>query len=187
MLSEVAPSAGPMGGYESLPDPVPAANMVYDHVGRALLGGYTGSAGSVPTVITDGLTVTKSFPYTVPATSNKVNMKAVAVLIDQTTGEIVNANDVVLSAAGINELTSAELSVYPNPASDLVNISFDAKNTDYSVSLMDLQGRVISSKELTNANGAQQVSFATSNVAKGSYIVVVSSNGGKTTKTVVIK
>ncbi len=180
-------ASGPMGGYESLPDPVPAANMVYNHVGRALLGGYSGSAGSVPAAITDGLSVTKTFPYTVPATSNKANMKVVAVLIDQTTGEIVNANDVALSASGINELTAAELSVYPNPASDLVNVSFDAKNADYSVSLMDLQGRVVSSKELTNANGVQQVSFATSNVAKGSYIVVVSSNGGKTTKTVVIK
>jgi L-lactate utilization protein LutB len=162
--------------------------MVYDHVGRALLGGvYSGSAGSVPTTITDGQTITKSFTYTVPATSNKANMKAVAILIDQTTGEIVNANDVALSASGISELTAEELSVYPNPASDLVNVSFDANNADYSVALMDLQGRVVSSKELTNANGAQEVSFATSNIAKGSYIVVVSSNGAKTTKTVVIK
>jgi hypothetical protein len=181
-------AAGAMGGYESLPDPVPAADMVYDHVGRALLGGvYSGSAGSVPTTITDGQTITKSFTYTVPATSNKANMKAVAILIDQTTGEIVNANDVALSASGISELTAEELSVYPNPASDLVNVSFDANNADYSVALMDLQGRVVSSKELTNANGAQEVSFATSNIAKGSYIVVVSSNGAKTTKTVVIK
>ena len=28
---------GPMGGFESLPNPVPAAQMVYDHVARVLL------------------------------------------------------------------------------------------------------------------------------------------------------
>jgi hypothetical protein len=44
---------GPMGGYESLPSPVPAAQMVYDHVGRSLLGGYNGQAGSVPAAIAD--------------------------------------------------------------------------------------------------------------------------------------
>ena len=43
---------GAMGGYESLPNPVPAASMVYDHVGRALLGGFAGQANSVPTTIT---------------------------------------------------------------------------------------------------------------------------------------
>ena len=180
-------ASGVMGGFESLTDPVPAANMVYHHVGRALLGGYAGQASSVPAVITDGLAANYTFNYTVPSTSNKANMTAVAVLIDQVTGEIVNANEVALSASGINELTANELSVYPNPASDLVNVSFDANSADYSVALMDLQGRVVSSKELKNANGTQQVSFATSNVAKGSYIVVVSSNGGKTTKNVVIK
>ena len=37
---------GAMGGYEALPGLVPASMMVYDHVGRDLLGGFAGVAVS---------------------------------------------------------------------------------------------------------------------------------------------
>jgi thiol-disulfide isomerase/thioredoxin len=178
---------GVMGGFESLPNPVPAANMVYDHVGRALLGGYTGQANSIPTTITDGLVANYSFSYTIPSSSNSANMSAVALLIDNTTGEIVNAEKVNLSAANVNELANAEIIVFPNPASSEVNVSFEATNNDYVVALMDLQGRVISAKNMTNLNGTQVVSFSTENVAKGSYIVTVTVDGLTTTKNVVIK
>ena len=93
-----------MGGYESLPDPVPAAQMVYDHVGRALLGGYSGQAGSVPATITDGTVANYSFNYTVPSTSTRANMKAVVMLLDLTTGEIVNATEVSIAEAGIDNI-----------------------------------------------------------------------------------
>ena len=89
--------------------------------------------------------------------------------------------------AGLNEMETIALNVFPNPASDLVNISFEGQNTDYSISLMDIQGRVISSREIANASGEQVVSFSTENVAKGSYIVTVTSNEATTTKNVVIK
>lgn len=39
---------GAMGGFENLPETVPAAQMIYDPVGRALLSGYQGQDGSVP-------------------------------------------------------------------------------------------------------------------------------------------
>ena len=178
---------GAMGGFESLPNPVPAANMVYDHVGRALLGGYSGQANSVPTTITDGLTATYTFNYTIPSTSNSANMSAVAILIDNATGEIVNAEKTSLSAANVNELETIGLNVYPNPASGVLNVSFEANNADFVITLTDLQGRVISSKEMANLNGTQLVTFSTEDIASGSYIVTVASNGTKTTKNVVVK
>ena len=178
---------GAMGGFESLANPVPAADMVYNHVGRALLGGFSGQANSVPAIITDGLSASYTFNYAVPSTSNSANMSAVALLIDNTTGEIVNAEKTSLSAANVNEMETIALNVYPNPASDVLNVTFEANNADFVITLTDLQGRVISSKEMTNLNGTQLVSFATANVAGGSYIVTVASNGTKTTKNVVIK
>lgn len=87
----------------------------------------------------------------------------------------------------VNELNTIALNVYPNPASDVVNISFEASNADYAVSLMDLQGRVVSSQELSNANGTQLISFSTESIAKGSYIVSIKSNGMTTTTNVVVK
>jgi hypothetical protein len=161
--------------------------MVYDHVGRALLGGFAGQANSVPTTITDGLAASYTFNYTIPSTSNSANMSAVALLIDNATGEIVTAEKTSLSAANVNELETIGLNVYPNPASGAVNVSFEANNGDFVITLTDLQGRVISSKEMTNLNGSQVVTFSTEDVASGSYIVTVATNGTKTTKNVVIK
>jgi hypothetical protein len=178
---------GAMGGFESLANPVPAADMVYDHVGRALLGGFTGQANSVPAIITDGLSASYTFNYAVPSTSNSANMSAVALLIDNTTGEIVNAEKTSLSAANVNEMETIALNVYPNPASGLLNVSFEANNADFVITLTDLQGRVISSKEMANLNGTQLVTFSTENVASGSYIVTVASNGSQTTKNVVVR
>ncbi len=180
-------SNGVMGGYENLPDPVPAADMVYNHVGRALLGGYTGQAGSVPTTITDGQAVPYQFTYTVPATSVRANMHAVAVLIDQANGQIVSAEKVALSEAGVNELNAENVVVYPNPATSVLNVSFDANASDYSISVIDLQGRTVASTNVSNVSGQQVVSIPVANLAKGSYLVRVSSNGASTVQNVVIK
>ena len=40
---------GVMGGYESLPNPVPASQMVYDHVARFILPSFGGHSGGFPT------------------------------------------------------------------------------------------------------------------------------------------
>jgi len=52
---------------------------------------------------------------------------------------------------------------------------------------MDLQGRIVNTQSFSNLSGTQLISIETESVSKGSYIVVVSSNGVKTTKNVVIK
>lgn len=39
---------GPMGGYENLPNPIPAERIAYDHVGRQLLCDYNGVPSSFP-------------------------------------------------------------------------------------------------------------------------------------------
>ncbi len=98
---------------------------------------------------------------------------------------IDNINISSATSLGENELVS--LNVYPNPASTEVNVSFEAKNADYSVKLVDLQGRVIANQNLSNLNGTQVISIPTSTVAKGSYIVSITSNGMTSTKSVVIK
>ena len=88
---------------------------------------------------------------------------------------------------GVNELEIKEFNVFPNPASDVVNVTFEANNADYSVKLVDLQGRVIANQNLSNLSGTQVISIPTSTVAKGSYIVSITSNGMTSTKSVVIK
>lgn len=181
---------GPMGGYELLPNPVLAANMVYDHVGRALLGGYTGMAGSVPATIAVGTVGTASFPYTIPATSTRDKMHAVALLLNNTTGEIVNAKSISIadgSTAGLAEEFVSNLAIFPNPASDVVNVVFDGKGGAYSVSISNVAGVTVSSTSVENAVGSQMVKLPVSELAAGVYLVTVSSNGISKTERVVVQ
>ena len=178
---------GAMGGFESLADPVPAAQMVYDHVGRALLGGYSGQAGSVPAVIVDGATASYTFNYTPPSTSTRANMYAVAVLIDQTTGEIVNAKKSSLTSAQLNEASSIDMVVFPNPASENVTVSFEAKNTEYAISITDIQGRTVLTQTLSNVSGAQSVNLPIQGLASGNYIVSVATAGQSFNQMISIK
>lgn len=173
--------------WQASPNPVPAAQMSYDHVGRALLGGYDGQASSVPTAITNNQVVNYTFNYTVPATSRKWYMSAIAVLIDNTTGEIINATKVPLSLAGVEEVATIGMEVYPNPASGSVNVKFDATGADYAVAITDLAGRQVAAKTLTNANGAQSVEMPIEGLATGNYLVTVSSNGASFTQNLMVK
>lgn len=178
---------GPMGGYENLPATIPASQMVYDHVGRALLGGYNGQAGSVPSSISDGMPVSYTFNYTVPAAYNIDNMYAVGVVIDNTTGEIINANKSPLANLSVGNIETIEMDVFPNPATDKITISFEAQGGDYLVEITDLQGRTVVSEKHTNLSGSQSVDLNTSNLKTGNYLVSVAKDGSSFTKMISIK
>jgi hypothetical protein len=166
-------------------DPVPAANMEYDHVGRALLGGYTGQAGSVPAAITDGQTATYTFNYTVPATSVRANMHAVALLIDQNNGEVVNAKEISLATLGLAEVSTINMEVFPNPATDVVNVKFEGQG-DYTVSIIDLSGRTVASKVVTGA-GATAVEVPVTGLTAGNYLISVANETGSYTQKLMVK
>ena len=178
---------GVMGGYENLPDPVPAAQMVYDYVGRALLGGYNGQTGSVPTSITDGQQVTHSFNYTIPATSTQGNLRGVVVLIDQSNGEVVNAHKFLIAFANLEEANTIDVNVYPNPASEVVNVAFEAENTSYSLSITDVQGRVLHTQEYNNLSGGQVLTVPVADFTAGNYFINLSKQGETFTRMFIVK
>jgi len=66
--------SGAMGGYEDLPNPVPASIMVYNHVGRHLPGGILGDPNSLPATISSGETHNYSYTYTLPSTTRNMCM-----------------------------------------------------------------------------------------------------------------
>jgi len=110
---------------------------------------------------------------------------------DNNYGNNIYIDDVVVSSSactnGLDELGLTDFVVYPNPASDVINVNFNAKEADYSIQILDLQGRVLNASTLSNANGFQTVTFATANLAKGNYIVRIASNGFTSTKSVVVR
>ena len=179
---------GPMGGYESLANPVPAALMTYNHVGRALLGGYSGQTGSVPVSITDGQSASYTFNYTVPATSVVANMHAVLVLIDQATGEVVNAKSVVLNTLAVDSNTylNDAVQIYPNPASEYFNIK-NLKGGDYTITIYDMLGKAVQMVESKNVIENESVTIPVKGISTGEYIVNIASGTTSTSLHLLVK
>ncbi|MCF6131252.1 T9SS type A sorting domain-containing protein [Flavobacterium wongokense] len=176
---------GAMGGYETLPNPVPAAQMVYNHVGRALLGGYTGQDSSIPSTITDGQTSSYTFNYTVPATSNIANMHAVVLLIDQSNGEVVNAKSVELATLAVSQNEAYTFNVYPNPASDYINIS-NLKGGSYTITIFDMLGRAVQTDK-REVSDNETFSLPIKGVSQGEYIVNIATGNTSYSKHLLVK
>jgi len=89
--------------------------------------------------------------------------------------------------ASLDEMSAQNVHVYPNPASDVVNISFENTTNDTYVSIIDLQGRVLGTQSASGANGTQVISFSTEGLATGAYVVSVTTNGLTANTNVIIK
>ncbi|UKB85656.1 choice-of-anchor J domain-containing protein [Chryseobacterium sp. MEBOG06] len=174
---------GPMGGFEGLPNPVPAAQMEYNHVGRMLLGGYTGQAGSIPTTLTDGQNVIYTFNATIPPTYNMGKIKAVVLLLDAGTGEVVNARSFILSSLGTNdaETNANYLTIYPNPAADYIKVQ---ANHNVDLRFYDASGKLV----LEKSNVIPDSPVSVQALSKGVYMVSIIEKKSKSkTQKLIIK
>jgi hypothetical protein len=81
--------------------------------------------------------------------------------------------------ADVNSNTSA-ISAYPVPASDILNVKLSSDNqTDASIQLLDMSGRMIQSQSAIIRSGENNFSLNISALQSGNYILSVSSAGGK--------
>ena len=74
-----------------------------------------------------------------------------------------------------------KMSLYPNPAKDIVNIEFVTTTTaKYAIELFDIVGKKLMEKQLGNLNiGNQQIQLSTNqlNLPSGSYLISLTQNG----------
>lgn len=167
--------AGEMGGYEDLANPVPAADMVYDHVARALGNDeILGDAGSLPATIDAGST--ESYTYTIPKGADwELNqLHFVGMLVNGSTGEILNAGKSSFGFDGIEEVDAAfELSVFPNPSNALTYVKVSLVETsDVNVEIYNSLGELVYSENTQNlTSGAYIYSVDVAAFAAGMYTV----------------
>lgn len=98
---------------------------------------------------------------------------------------IDNINVASATSVGENELAST--SVYPNPASTIVNVAFEGKGGDYTITITDLVGRTVSNTIATNANGATKTELSIADLKTGNYLVTISNGAAKFTQTLIVK
>jgi thiol-disulfide isomerase/thioredoxin len=187
-------AAGPMGGYELLPSPVPASKMVYNHVGRAILGGFKGQ--DVPAgPYKKGDKVVMSFQYTLPAALKNKNIEIVPILLDEN-GLIENGYKASISEAvaygivGVKDQvnTIKEVSIYPMPVSFISIIELNLATTqEVSVEIFDISGKLIGSKNYGSLQGEQNLELNGSMLQNGSYIARINVGKENITKSIVVQ
>lgn len=189
---------GVMGGFESLPSPVPAAQMVYDHVARAIAPSFTGQTGVVAATTNIGDNYTANFTFTLPSTWDETQMHIVGMLIDPQ-GKIDNAGYTDIAQAvqngyvGVQELITAinleqMLTVAPNPATDFTNITLHIPSAaPVSLRLFDAKGSILQGRQYGNLQGDFEVGINTSSFAPGLYIVELQVNAERVQKKLIIK
>jgi len=181
---------GPMGGYENLPNPVPASQMVYDHVARALLGGFDGAPGSIG-VVQNGGTATFTFdPYTLPASYNEDNVKVVVFVLDPQ-GRIVNGADLELEEEVSNTFFVGEnevnWDVAPNPFGSQATVTVDLPKTgDVNLTMVDMLGRIVWSRDFADQYGVNTYSLSRGSIASGVYSIILSYGGQNSVQKVVV-
>ena len=164
-------------------NPVPAASMTYDHVGRALLsaGNYAGDNGSVPGPVVDGYTATKTYTYAIPATQDPTKLNIVIMVLDQTSGVVYNANKVAFDpSVGITKVAAEEINftVVPNITNgNQVALYFESTGGSASYQVYNFAGQVAVAENIGQVTGKQTINLNTANLTAGAYFVALTING----------
>lgn len=168
----------PVVGFVAFPSAVCTQSAAFTLTGGSPAGGVysgTGVTGSTFDPATAGVG-THPLTYTITsATTGCVNSSSQNILINDCTG--------------IEEsLLENSLSIYPNPATEMVNLNITNVNSSaISIVIMDMQGKVVYSiSEKTNA-AAYNKQVNISELAKGFYYIKVATETETTTKKLIVQ
>ena len=161
---------GPMGIYSSLPDPVPAGQMVYDRVARALGGGPEGDSASLPPFLGVNSSHTYQYIVSLESVGNSHNVEVIAILLDGTTGEVLNAGKGSLNT-GIDLTIGPQIRLFPNPARDLAFVDvYLVRPATVSMTVFDMAGKVVDDRTYGTLNGQQLLPIRTEAYPSGLYV-----------------
>lgn len=87
-----------------------------------------------------------------------------------------------------NNFEKPSILVFPNPAKDFANISFNlAKRTNVIIHIYNINGSIVKSIKLNNQEtGNHTIGFATNDLSKGTYFAKMETNGVKSTAKFVV-
>lgn len=169
--------AGPMGGYENLPDPVPASQMVYNHVARAILGGFEGPSNSLPASINSGEVHSYTFTYVLPPNYEYDQIKIVGMLLNPD-GSVNNVTETTIDEAIANSSVATytaqaedlHIQTWPNPFTEQLNLRLTLTETEnVSLEVLDAYGHTVSSRNYGPMQGNLILPFRPKHLPKGLY------------------
>ena len=176
---------GPLSGagkdWHTEPNPVPAAEMVYDHVARVLGDdAWEGVDASLPATMDAGVNYWYSYYVDLDPSWDLNNLHVVGMLIEPS-GAINNAGKGNVGTVGIQEEAPANtfaITAYPNPASSFVNMSVELQEAaNVKVEVVNMLGAVVSTIETQNlAAGTHYNELNVADLTEGVYFIKTTVN-----------
>lgn len=176
-----------VGGYELLPNPVPASMMVYDHVARAILPDFAGAFDAYTPEYTAGGTYGFNFSITLPVGWDVDELNLVGMFyapnnrIDNAYG--LDLDDAIENGwhdsgnyVGLAKLPEPEATIklYPNPSNGLSFVQIDLETAEnVSVDIRSVDGRLIASRDYGVLATTSRLPVNTANYAAGIYMVQI--------------
>ena len=102
------------------------------------------------------------------------------------TGDFMFTKELV-NAVGLTEFKNQILNVYPNPASGIINVIFSSYENEIALSIVDLSGRTVASRELNVNAGMAQESIDISHLNSGVYLLTLRTSKGIATQKISIR
>lgn len=179
--------SGVMGGFEKLPNPVPASQMVYDHVGRLIAPTFSGLPNAFGASATAGQKFIHNFNFEIDPSWDLTQIHLVSMFIDKT-GMIDNGGSIAYSEAikkaykeGTAVLATQTLngpdtrfSLQPNPSSNQFDVAvFGPIGANSQLEVIDMQGKVVFHSNSVN----NKITIPVSNWSAGMYMVRLLDNG----------
>lgn len=138
----------------------------------------TPSSGSIDAG--DSVTATVTVDTTVMDVDETYSATLHCFSSDMDNGEVIVPVNVSFATVSVNELNQIEVTVFPNPATDYVQVSSDVVER---VEIYNMLGQ----KVFDCAYRDSHVAIPTSGMVAGTYLVTVTTNGTQVTKKVIVR
>ncbi|MFI5220841.1 MAG: T9SS type A sorting domain-containing protein [Bacteroidia bacterium] len=177
---------GVMGGFELLPNPVPAAKMVYDHVARLISPKWGGLQNAFNSTVNNGDSFIHNFTFTLPANWNANKIHIIGMVIDPS-GRTDNGSFTTIATATANGYRSGTLvnavqtldapdkplAVYPNPSNTIFHVTLNnSSNAVSEIQIFNIRGELI---QKINSFTGNEFLVDAQNWNNGIYLVRINS------------
>jgi hypothetical protein len=184
-------SNGVMGGFETKPNPVPASQMRYDHVARAIAPGWGGVQNAYGASMSSGQSFIHHFTFNVGTSWHTNKLDIVGLLVDPS-GAIDNASTTSMDEAIANgyaeftgiaspSITPDLIQIYPNPTANFTQVQLNLNSpTTTILEIYTITGTLLNSKTYQLNAGVQNIPINLSGLASGIYLLKVTLHGNTT-------
>ncbi|WP_313578710.1 zinc-dependent metalloprotease [Chishuiella sp.] len=143
----------------------------------------TNGGESFDTTLAESVPNNGSYSFIVPETIDNTEQARIMIKAIDNIFLAINSSNFTITSSDQNE-TGYYIDIYPNPSNGIINISYSEDFIQGEISIVNILGQVVYSKQLTT-DKFQTINL--SNLTNGVYIVTVIFDGEITTKKIIIK